>query len=83
KTANVRNRRYDEKDIALLKLLKELIYEKKYTLEGAKIAINEYKKADKTVKKEKKEIAHEAAINVSKEALLEQLKEIRNFLMNK
>ncbi len=84
KSANVRNRRYSEKDIVLLRLLKELIYEKKFTLEGAKIAIREIKQSEQLVKKEKKTPEKEEnAIILPKDKILEQLREIKLILLNK
>ena len=40
------NRVYKEKDINLLKLIKYLLYKKKYTIEGANELIKEYSRED-------------------------------------
>ena len=71
--ANVRNRRFDEKDISLLKRIKHLIYDEKYTLEGARMAIAEGSKADK--QREPKDI--------ELKGIIKQLEEIKEILIKR
>jgi DNA-binding transcriptional MerR regulator len=79
------NRIYTNKDIRLILYIKELLREKKYTIEGAKKILENYEQDKRPVEiKEKKspaesEPAKESEIN--NEALKEDLVEIRETLL--
>ncbi len=55
KNEKVRNRRYQKKDLDLLIRIKELVYERKYTLEGAQKAIKDELLSSK--KKDEKKVS--------------------------
>ncbi|HPY95875.1 MAG TPA: MerR family transcriptional regulator [Candidatus Cloacimonadota bacterium] len=73
RSANVRNRRFDEKDIQLLIEIKELIYKKRFTLEGAKKAISQTRKAEK--------LSNDS--DDFKNVMVKSLKEIKEILLKR
>jgi len=86
------NRIYTNKDIRLILYIKELLREKKYTIEGAKKILEEYEQVKKPIIeiKDKKTVDPEIEVNtetdVDHNSLKEDLEEIKNvlqFLLNK
>ena len=85
------NRIYTNKDIRLILYIKELLREKKYTIEGAKKILEEYEQNKKPIV-EIKEKKSEPEIDISSEIEkngpslkedLEELKSVLNLLLNK
>jgi len=79
------NRIYTNKDIRLILYIKELLREKKYTIEGAKKIIEDYEQEKKPVSEVKEKRTHNESntfIEVEKNSstLKEDLEEIKNFL---
>lgn len=79
------NRIYTNKDIRLILYIKELLREKKYTIEGAKKILENYEQDKKPVVeiKEKKvvqEIVTEVETEKDNISVKEELKEIKEFL---
>ena len=79
------NRIYTNKDIRLILYIKELLREKKYTIEGAKKILEDYEQEKKPVVevKEKKVLTEpDISIEVDKNnpSLKEDLEEIKDFL---
>jgi DNA-binding transcriptional MerR regulator len=79
------NRIYTNKDIRLILYIKELLREKKYTIEGAKKILEDYEQEKKPVVelKEKKVYAEtDISVEVEKNnpTLKEDLEEIKDFL---
>jgi DNA-binding transcriptional MerR regulator len=79
------NRIYTNKDIRLILYIKELLREKKYTIEGAKKILEDYeqeKKAVIEVKEKKAQIESDIIVEVEKNnpSLKEDLEEIKDFL---
>jgi DNA-binding transcriptional MerR regulator len=79
------NRIYTNKDIRLILYIKELLREKKYTIEGAKKILEDYEQEKKPVVevKEKKVLTEpDISIEVEKNnpSLKEDLEEIKDFL---
>ena len=79
------NRIFTNKDIRLILYIKELLREKKYTIEGAKKILEEYelnKKPLVEIKEKKIEPETEAFIETEKNgsSLKEDLEEIKSFL---
>ena len=79
------NRIYTNKDIRLILYIKELLREKKYTIEGAKKILEDYeqeKKAVIEVKEKKAQIESDIIIEVEKNnpSLKEDLEELKDFL---
>ena len=79
------NRIYTNKDIRLILYIKELLREKKYTIEGAKKILEEYEQEKKPVveiKEKKIQTDIEISVEVDKNnpSLKENLEEIKNFL---
>lgn len=82
KNARIRNRRYTEKDILLLIRIKELVYEQKFTLEGAKIAIhNEYLQKKNETKAQPKE-AEQQHLTIS-QSIIDELNQIKELLIKR
>jgi DNA-binding transcriptional MerR regulator len=85
------NRIYTNKDIRLILYIKELLREKKYTIEGAKKILENYEQDGKPVVeiKEKKslpepEIVYEQeAISVSYKKELEEIRDTLKYLLTK
>lgn len=78
KNSRSRNRRYTQKDIDLLLKIKGLIYERKFTLEGAKKAVQE----EVIVKTIIEEPIHEANLNL-RESLKAELLLIKELLLER
>jgi len=79
------NRIYTNKDIRLILYIKELLREKKYTIEGAKKILEDYEQEKKPVIELKEKKAHpETDISVEVEkntpSMKEDLLEIKDFL---
>ena len=79
------NRIYTNKDIRLILYIKELLREKKYTIEGAKKILEEYEQNKKPlieIKEKKAEPENEDVIEIEKNgvSLKEDLEEIRSVL---
>lgn len=79
------NRIYTNKDIRLILYIKELLREKKYTIEGAKKILEDYEQDKKPIVeiKEKKVIEDaqpEVVIEKENLSVKEDLKEIKEFL---
>jgi DNA-binding transcriptional MerR regulator len=79
------NRIYTNKDIRLILYIKELLREKKYTIEGAKKILEDYeqeKKAVIEVKEKKAQIESDIIVEVEKNnpSLKEDLQELKDFL---
>ena len=78
------NRIYTNKDIRLILYIKELLREKKYTIEGAKKILEDYEQEKKPIieVKEKKVQTDSDIIEVEKNipSLKEDLEEIKDFL---
>jgi DNA-binding transcriptional MerR regulator len=79
------NRIYTNKDIRLILYIKELLREKKYTIEGAKKILEDYeqeKKAVIEVKEKKAQIESDIIVEVEKNnpSLKEDLEELKDFL---
>lgn len=79
KNDKVRNRRYQKKDLELLLRIKELVYEKKYTLEGAKNAIRDEQKL--SVREKKAEPVK--SVQDEKIWIIDELKKIREHLLTR
>lgn len=85
------NRIYTNKDIRLILYIKELLREKKYTIEGAKKILEEYEQEKKPIidiKTKKVEPETNLALaddknNSSLKADLEEIKEFLNYLLTK
>ncbi len=82
KNARNRNRRYTEKDILLLLRIKELVYEQKFTLEGAKIAIHNEHLQKKTEEKSQPKEPEQKQVILPK-SLIEELKQIKELLIKR
>jgi len=81
------NRIYTNKDIRLILYIKELLREKKYTIEGAKKILEDYEHEKKPiieVKEKKVQSNNDISIEVEKNgpSLKEDLEEIKFFLKN-
>ena len=79
------NRIYTNKDIRLILYIKELLREKKYTIEGAKKILENYEQDKKTIVEIKeKKIIEDIQPHVENEkdniSMKEDLKEIKEFL---
>jgi len=79
------NRIYTNKDIRLILYIKELLREKKYTIEGAKKILEDYEQDKKPiieVKEKKAQIESDIIVEVEKNnpSLKEDLEEIKDFL---
>lgn len=79
------NRIYTNKDIRLILYIKELLREKKYTIEGAKKILESYEQDKKTIveikeKKVKIEDEQTEVIHSNDESVKEDLEEIRETL---
>jgi DNA-binding transcriptional MerR regulator len=79
------NRIYTNKDIRLILYIKELLREKKYTIEGAKKILEDYEQEKKPIVeiKEKKiqtEIPVSVEVEKNNSSLKEDLEEIKDFL---
>jgi DNA-binding transcriptional MerR regulator len=79
------NRIYTNKDIRLILYIKELLREKKYTIEGAKKILEDYEHEKKPVIEVKeKKVQSDADISIEVEknspSLKEDLEEIKDFL---
>ena len=79
------NRIYTNKDIRLILYIKELLREKKYTIEGAKKILEDYEQEKKPVievKEKKAQIESDMIVEVEKNipSLKEDLEEIKDFL---
>ena len=79
------NRIYTNKDIRLILYIKELLREKKYTIEGAKKILEDYEQDKKPIVeiKEKKlqtEIPVSVEVEKNNSSLKEDLEEIKDFL---
>jgi DNA-binding transcriptional MerR regulator len=79
------NRIYTNKDIRLILYIKELLREKKYTIEGAKKILEDYeqeKKAVIEVKEKKAQFESDIIVEVEKNnpSLKEDLEELKDFL---
>jgi DNA-binding transcriptional MerR regulator len=79
------NRIYTNKDIRLILYIKELLREKKYTIEGAKKILEDYEQDKKPIVEIKeKKIQTESPVSVEVEknnsSLKEDLEEIKDFL---
>ena len=79
------NRIYTNKDIRLILYIKELLREKKYTIEGAKKILEDYEQDKKPiieVKEKKAQIESDIIVEVEKNnpSLKEDLAEIKDFL---
>jgi DNA-binding transcriptional MerR regulator len=79
------NRIYTNKDIRLILYIKELLREKKYTIEGAKKILEDYEQDKKPiieVKEKKAQIESDIIVEVGKNnpSLKEDLEEIKDFL---
>ena len=79
------NRIYTNKDIRLILYIKELLREKKYTIEGAKKILENYEQDKKPIVevKEKKSLAEvelSKEIEIDSDSLKEDLEEIRETL---
>ncbi|HEY6627098.1 MAG TPA: MerR family transcriptional regulator [Ignavibacteriaceae bacterium] len=79
------NRIYTNKDIRLILYIKELLREKKYTIEGAKKILEDYEPEKKPVIEVKEKKAHNESINYvevekNNSSIKEDLEEIKNFL---
>ena len=79
------NRIYTNKDIRLILYIKELLREKKYTIEGAKKILEDYEQEKKPVieiKEKKAQIESDIIVEVEKNnpSLKEDLEEIKDFL---
>ncbi len=79
------NRIYTNKDIRLILYIKELLREKKYTIEGAKKILEDYEQEKKTVIEVKEKKVHNepnTTVEVEKNnsSINEDLEEIKNFL---
>ena len=85
------NRIYTNKDIRLILYIKELLREKKYTIEGAKKILEEYEQNKKPIveiKEKKSEPETEIASEIEKNGPslkedLEELKSVLKLLLNK
>ena len=85
------NRIYTNKDIRLILYIKELLREKKYTIEGAKKILEEYEQNKKPIleiKEKKSEPETETASEIEKNGPslkedLEELKSVLKLLLNK
>ncbi len=75
KKAKDRNRRYNPADIELLKKIKYMLYNQKYTIEGARKKIKEMKKA-------KAQMVLEFTVDKGevKENVIKDLKEVKSLL---
>ena len=79
------NRIYTNKDIRLILYIKELLREKKYTIEGAKKILEDYEQEKKPVievKEKKAQIESDIIVEVEKNnpSLKEDLEELKDFL---
>jgi DNA-binding transcriptional MerR regulator len=79
------NRIYTNKDIRLILYIKELLREKKYTIEGAKRILEDYEQDKKPiieVKEKKAQVESDIIVEVEKNnpSLKEDLEEIKDFL---
>jgi DNA-binding transcriptional MerR regulator len=79
------NRIYTNKDIRLILYIKELLREKKYTIEGAKKIIEDYEQEKKPVIEVKEKKVHNESntfveVEKNKSSIKEDLEEIKNFL---
>ncbi|MCW8802832.1 MAG: MerR family transcriptional regulator [Ignavibacteriaceae bacterium] len=79
------NRIYTNKDIRLILYIKQLLREKKYTIEGAKKILEDYEQEKKPVIEVKeKKVQSDADISIEVEknnpSLKEDLEEIKDFL---
>ena len=85
------NRIYTNKDIRLILYIKELLREKKYTIEGAKKILEDYEQNKKPIveiKEKKSEPETEIATEIEKNSPslkedLEELKSVLKLLLNK
>ena len=79
------NRIYTNKDIRLILYIKELLREKKYTIEGAKKILEDYEQEKRPVievKEKKVQSNNDISIEIEKSSpsLKEDLEEIKDFL---
>lgn len=79
------NRIYTNKDIRLILYIKELLREKKYTIEGAKKILEDYEQEKKPVIEVKEKKAHNESntfveVEKNNSSMKEDLEEIKNFL---
>ena len=79
------NRIYTNKDIRLILYIKELLREKKYTIEGAKKILENYEQDKKPIvevkeKKSLSEVEPSKEIEIDSDSLKEDLEEIRETL---
>jgi DNA-binding transcriptional MerR regulator len=79
------NRIYTNKDIRLILYIKELLREKKYTIEGAKKILEDYEQEKKQaieIKEKKIHTVTDISVEVEKDipSLKEDLEEIKDFL---
>jgi DNA-binding transcriptional MerR regulator len=79
------NRIYTNKDIRLILYIKELLREKKYTIEGAKKILEDYEQEKKPIAEIKeKKIQTDSPVSIEVEknnsSLKEDLEEIKDFL---
>jgi len=79
------NRIYTNKDIRLILYIKELLREKKYTIEGAKKILEDYEQEKKPVIEVKDKKVHNESntfveVEKNKSSIKEDLEEIKNFL---
>jgi len=79
------NRIYTNKDIRLILSIKELLREKKYTIEGAKKIIEDYEQERKPVVEAKEKKVHNesntfAEVEKNNSSIKEDFEEIKNFL---
>jgi DNA-binding transcriptional MerR regulator len=79
------NRIYTNKDIRLILYIKELLREKKYTIEGAKKILEDYEQEKRPVievKEKKVQSNNDISIEIEKNSptLKEDLEEIKDFL---
>lgn len=81
------NRIYTNKDIQLILHIKTLLKEKKYTIEGAKKILENYKPETAVVRSESEAVVHEKPLHVvvpevrkERNSLKKDLEELRTFL---
>jgi len=79
------NRIYTNKDIRLILYIKELLREKKYTIEGAKKIVDDYEQEKKPVIEVKEKKVHNESntfveVEKNNSSIKEDLEEIKDFL---
>jgi DNA-binding transcriptional MerR regulator len=79
------NRIYTNKDIRLILYIKELLREKKYTIEGAKKILEDYEQEKRPVIEVKEKKVHNESNNIvevekNNSSIKEDLEEIKKFL---